>query len=275
MKKIKYSFLRNIIKGILPPLLLALYRKIFQKPVISFRYGYPDWESASKAAKGYDGDDIIEKTANAARKVLNGEAIYERDSVLFDKIEYAWELLASLLFVAAESQKLIVIDFGGGLGTTYQQNRHFLQRMHQKVEWKIVEQERFVEIGKKEFAVNGLGFFNTITEANTSGVDVVLFGSSICYVNNPYQFLKEAIATKANYIIFDRTPISFASHDEFVLQKVTEPIYNASYPLRIFCRENLLGPFYINQYELIEEWKCLIQSDSNSISMGFLLKKKG
>jgi len=274
MKRIKYPFLRKVLKGILPPFILVLLRKIFQNPVISFTYGFSDWESAANAAEGYDGDDIIKKTANSARKVLNGEAVYERDSVIFDKIEYAWELLTSLFFVAAERPSLKVIDFGGGLGTTFQQNRRFLQRLHKQVEWKIVEQPRFIEIGKKEFEGKGLTFYNTIAEASKDIVDVILFGSSICYVNNPYQYLREAVETNANFIIFDRTPISFTDHDEFVLQNISPPIYKASYPLRVFNRQNLLKVFYQNEYELIEEWECMIQSDPNSISTGFLLKKR-
>jgi putative methyltransferase (TIGR04325 family) len=274
MTKLKYPFFRKVIRNVAPPFLIAFYRLIFQKPVISFKYGFLTWESAADAAEGYEGDDIIEKTVTSARKVLNGEAIYERDSVIFEKIEYSWELLASLLFVAASKQSLKVIDFGGGLGTTYQQNRRFLQKLKQKVEWKIIEQARFVEIGKQEFTGNGLFFFDTITEASKSGLDVILFGSSICYVNNPYHFIMEAISTNVRYIIFDRTPISFTINDEFVLQKVSAPIYNASYPLRVFNRENILKIFYDNQFELVEEWECTIQSDRNSISMGFFLKKK-
>jgi len=53
------------------------------------------------ASTGYDNDMILEKTRLALLKVKNGEAAYERDSVVFEDIQYAWPLLAGLLWVAA------------------------------------------------------------------------------------------------------------------------------------------------------------------------------
>ncbi len=61
----------------------------------------------------------------ATRKVVAGEAVYERDSVVFDHLEYAWPLLACLLQIAAERRSLRVIDFGGSLGSSWRQNRRF------------------------------------------------------------------------------------------------------------------------------------------------------
>ena len=80
-------------------------------------------------SEGYHSDNIIEKLRKSAKLVFNGEATYERDSVIFDIIEYSYPLLASLLFVAANSKSFKVIDFGGGLGTTYQQNRKFISKI--------------------------------------------------------------------------------------------------------------------------------------------------
>jgi len=255
----KYFYFKNIIKKISPPILLDLYRLLFQKPVLIYKYGYRNWEEVKKAADGYDGDDIIEKTYQSAKKVSLGLAVYERDSVLFDKIEYAWELLSSLLFIAVNSRSLNVIDFGGGLGTTFQQNKKFLSLLNIEYNWKIVEQEKFIHLGKKEFQTNNLFFFPTIKEASVDGVDVVLFGSSICYVNNPFNFIQEAIDLNTKYIIFHRTPITKYDHDQFVLQTVSEPMYNATYPLRVFNKESLIKPLLSIGYIIVEEWKCLMQ----------------
>jgi putative methyltransferase (TIGR04325 family) len=73
-----------------------------------------------EASTGYDSEIILEKTRDALLKVKNGEAAYERDSVLFDEIQYAWPLLTSLMWVAAQAKGILnVLDFGGSLGTTY------------------------------------------------------------------------------------------------------------------------------------------------------------
>ena len=151
--------------------------------------------------------------------------------------------------------------------------KKYLSLLKVDVIWKIVEQERFVQIGKNEFENENLLFYHTIFDASIEGVDVVLFGSSICYVSKPFDFIKEAIDINAKYIIFDRTPISKLNHDQFVLQTVREPIYNATYPLRVFTKESLIKPLINVGYTLVEEWNCLIQSDRNATSMGFLLMK--
>src|SRR5215475_3829712 len=89
---------------------------------------YSSWEAAKKQAGSYDDGIILEKVEQAALKVRNGEATYERDSVLFDRIEYSWPLLAALMWVAARNKgKLTVADFGGSLGSSYFQNKVFLE----------------------------------------------------------------------------------------------------------------------------------------------------
>ena len=71
--------------------------------------------------------DILDKVLAATLKVKQGQAVFERDSVLFDEIEYSWPLLAGLMWAAASNGgKLNVLDFGGALGSSYYQNRKFL-----------------------------------------------------------------------------------------------------------------------------------------------------
>ena len=261
---------RNIIKQCLPPIVLNLLKRFLSK---NFFVNYSSWELAEQMSEGYHSDNIIEKVRKSAKLVFNGEATYERDSVLFDRIEYSYSLLASLLFVAANSKSFKVIDFGGGLGTTYQQNRKFISKIKNVCEWRIVEQERFVAIGKSEFTNKILSFYNTIEEANKDGVDVVLFAGSICYVKNPYDFMAKAKIIKAPYIIFERTPITNETKDTFAVQHIPPSIFKASFPIRNFNYNNIVK-FFIDEYELIEEWVCDLQADPNTKAMGFIFKRR-
>ena len=260
---------RRIIKQCLPPIVLNFLKRFLSK---DFFINYSSWELAEQMSKGYDSDNVIEKTRKAAKLVFNGKAIYERDSVIFDRIEYSYQLLASLLFVAANSKSFKVIDFGGGLGTTYQQNRKFISKIKNVCEWKIVEQERFVTIGKSEFTNKILSFYKTIEDANKNGVDVVLFAGSICYVKSPYDFMAKAKVIKAPYIIFERTPITNEMKDTFAVQYV-HSIFKASFPIRNFNYNNIVK-FFIDEYELIEEWVCDLQPDPNTTAMGFVFKRR-
>ncbi|OHB98750.1 MAG: hypothetical protein A2W74_08215 [Planctomycetes bacterium RIFCSPLOWO2_12_38_17] len=82
-----------------------------------------------------------------------------------------------------------------------------------------------------------------------------------------------AVATNAQYIIFDRTPITKAAEDTFAIQHVPPSIYKASFPIRNFNYNNLHKPFEEN-YDLVEEWVCDLQADLQTTAMGFLFKRK-
>ena len=235
--------------------------------------GYKSWKEAQKASRRFYTKDSVNIISRAAKRVFDGEAKYERDSVIFDKIHYSWPLLASLLFAAANCKKLRVIDFGGSFGSTFQQNRRFLTQLSIKCEWRIVEQKEFVEVGKKDFTNSYLSFYDTIKDATKDGVDAVLFGGSICYVPNPYDYLKEAILTNSPYILFDRTTVTTAEHDRFFVQHVPPTIFEASFPMRNFNKSNLHEPFK-EKYTLVEEWICDLQNDVHGTDMGFVFKHK-
>ena len=95
-------------------------------------YGnFATWDTAKKLTTGYECDNIVDQVKDSLLKVVKGEAAYERDSVLFNEAEYSWELVSSLLFIASfHDNSLNIIDFGGSLGSTYYQNRFFLNGLH-------------------------------------------------------------------------------------------------------------------------------------------------
>jgi putative methyltransferase (TIGR04325 family) len=262
----------SVVKQLLPPIVSGTLKKVFSRYDSNF-VSYSTWEQAEQASEGYDSNIVIEKVRAAAKLVYDGDATYERDSVIFDEIDYSYPLLASLLFAAANSETFKVIDFGGALGTTYQQNRKFLSKTKSKCEWRIVEQENFVSIGKKEFTDQYLSFYSNIEEASKDGVDVVLFAGSICYVPNPYVFMEKAKNTRSSFIIFDRTPITRQEEDTFSVQRVPPSIYKASYPIRSFNYSNITN-FFSDEYDLIENWVCDLQADPNTTAMGLLFQRK-
>ncbi len=94
--------MKQFIKSLVPPIALTVLKRIK-----SSKYGwhgnYKTWQEAQNASTGYDSDEIIQKVRNSLLKVKNGEAVYERDSVIFDEIQYSWPLLAGLMFASAKS----------------------------------------------------------------------------------------------------------------------------------------------------------------------------
>jgi putative methyltransferase (TIGR04325 family) len=246
------------VKDWLPPAVLALYRRWRKEDVsyewVSYDGNYSSWQDALANSTGYDSDLILEKVSTALLKVKSGEAVYERDSVLFDRIEYPFPLLAGLFRVAASNEgKLTVLDFGGSLGSTYFQCRDFLSAIP-KLAWGIVEQEIFVRRGRELFETDQLQFFFSIQECmGIMQPNVVLFSSVLQYIQTPFELLKTAMGTEAQYIIIDRTPFSNSDKDELCVQHVSPQIYPASYPCWIFS-EPRFRQFLLKQFKLIADF---------------------
>jgi putative methyltransferase (TIGR04325 family) len=230
--------------------------------IASYRYGffgpYQSWEEVKKKTSGYENTLIVEKVEQAIRKVLRGEAAYERDSVTFDTPEYSWFLLGTLLSIAHREQGVLrVVDFGGSLGSTYFQNRVFLKEV-QELKWNIVEQENFVISGRKNFSSDDLHFYYSIEESlRVTPAQTIIFASSIQYVEDPYALLATLMREHAfTYLIFDRTTLTDNDEDMVVLQKVPPQVYDASYPCWFLSKQKLID-FLSSKYELVAEVDAL------------------
>lgn len=231
----------------------TLYMLRGNKKVLDFYGEYSSWEDAQKACKGYDTNTIFEKVKSAAIAVRNGDAYFERDSCLFYEKQTNFPILAILLSIYMELGELRVLDFGGSLGSMYFQHKDVFKYLENKLKWTIVEQEHFVEFGKKELSDEILNFEYKICDV--VACNCIIFASSLQYIKNYDEILLEAVAHKCKYIIIDRTPMSSA--EWISIEQVHEPIYEASYPIRIFDKERLIGQdgiLWQNGYKLVEQW---------------------
>ena len=71
-------------KKLLPPLIYNIIKKMMNKAEgICLKGPYLTWSDASDLSTGYNDNNILKKVASSTLKVINGEAAYERDSVLF------------------------------------------------------------------------------------------------------------------------------------------------------------------------------------------------
>ncbi len=212
------------------------------------------WTAAQTQSSGYDTGEILGKVKASTEAVLRGNAAFERDGVAFISPEYRWPVLAGLLEVAARDGELKVLDFGGSLGSLYWQHRKFFTDL--KVSWGVVEQSEFVIAGK-ELNQSSIDFFSNITDYLESRTpNVVVLSSVLQYLPNPDQTLRELLATPANTVILDRTPISAAVSNIPCLQVVPQHIYAGSYPAWVFSEDwlhtQLVGWEIIAQFDGIE-----------------------
>jgi putative methyltransferase (TIGR04325 family) len=233
--------IKNILKAIIPPILFTSIKALRKSNQGSLYWSgnFKTWENAQAECTGYDTDIILEKCKNSLLKVKNGEAVYERDSVLFDEIQYNWGLLAALQKAAIENNnELCVLDFGGSLGSSYYQSREFLN-LGTNLTWCIVEQEHFVKCGKENFETDELKFYYTIDECLESNKpNVILLSSVLQYLPEPYEWLEKFLNLNIDYIIIDRTPFVDSEADLLTIQTVPNTIYKASYPAWFFSKAN-------------------------------------
>jgi putative methyltransferase (TIGR04325 family) len=217
------------------------------------------------------------KVSESLLKVKNGDAVYERDSVIFDKIEYAWELLATLMWVAAQNGgKLNLIDFGGSLGSTYYQNKKFLDKLR-NVSWNIVEQSDFVNAGIESFQNETIRFYSSISDccaASAEKIDLIIFSSVLQYLEKPFDVLKEAFGYGIKYIAVDRTGFTLNDKQRITVQKTPARIYEASYPCRFFSETDFLEYFEENNYELVADFNALDNVNIPSKYKGFIFQVK-
>ena len=273
--------IKQILKDFLPPIILFGIRK-FKKPVKpsnGWSGNYASWEEAKKSSTGYDKDVILERVKNAILKVKNGEAVFERDSVLFDKPTYNCPLLPIFLKVAKENQnELEIIDFGGSLGSTYFQYKPFLSHLN-KIEWNVVEQANFVKCGKEYITTDELLFHESIENViKKNKPKILLLSSVIQYIDEPKQLIEKIISYNFDYIIFDRTAFIKKSDDLLTIQSVPEYIYKASYPAWFFNYEKFIIPFS-QSYNAINTFTCnitkpMIINCKEVYWMGIIFEKK-
>jgi len=261
------------VKDIVPPFIYTIYGLLKPK-----KYGwlgnYPTWEEAQKACGGYDSDIIVEKVRYSLLRVKNGEVAYERDGVVFENPEYAWPLLSALLLAYSQKQTLNVLDFGGSLGSTYFQHKK-LFTLITSVRWNVVEQTKFVEIGKKDFQSDVLKFFYTVEECLVeTSPNVLLLGSVLQYIEKPYELLTNLFSHNFEYVIINRTPFAKDNQHRITVQKVHPSIYNASYPSHLFSESEFISYIERSNYELIAQYSPENEIINELYLLGFILKLK-
>ena len=241
--------MKNFIKSLIPPILLNILIKI-KNNKYGWKGDYYSWQEAQNDSTGYGTDEVLQTVKKSLLKVKNGEAVYERDSVIFDEIQYSWQLLTGLMFAGAKHGSIKVLDFGGSLGSTYYQNKKFLDKFDD-VSWSIVEQKHFVDVGKKDFEDNRLKFFNTIEECmQKENPSILILSSVLQYIEKPYELLDFILKNDFETILIDRTPFSKVN-EKIKLQIVPPSIYKACYTCWFFDEVNFTSYFESNYYNVI------------------------
>lgn len=239
---------------------------------VGFFGDFSSWDEASQKCGRFSDEIILQKTLESVLKVKNGQAVFERDSVIFDKIQYSYPLLSCLLKVGIEcNNTLNILDFGGALGSHYFQNKEFLKPINIE-NWTVVEQPHYIKAGNEQIADGILNFKNSIDEVNNA--NLFLASSVIQYLDKPYEWVERFINKGINYMLFDRLQLNFENKDRLTIQTAPPEIYNTSFPSWFLNEKKFLSLFQ-NKYDLILDFESNI--DKANIPhkyKGYLFKKK-
>lgn len=268
------SNFKKIAKSFIPPIFLEITRKLRFSDE-GWQGNYRSWHEAAQDSDGYSDQKIFNLVKQAAMMVKNGEAVYERDGIIFDRIQYSWPALSGILLAAARNGgNLNVIDFGGGLGSSYFQNRKFLNYINLH-SWNVVEQKHFVEFGNKHFADEKLSFSISIEEClKASAPDTFLLSGVVQYLESPFELLKRIAGIKLNLLIIDRTTFINGSKTRIAIQKVSKLISGASYPIWLFNEKEFLKELDRCGFKVLEDFFEYPDYGDDVYSKGFILEKK-
>jgi putative methyltransferase (TIGR04325 family) len=270
--------IKSLKKIIIPDKWKSALKGLFRKTDPSGWFGdYSSWENAMKECGGYNEGSIAQKIRNSVLKVKNREAVYERDSVIFDEL-YLFEPVVKALKDSVNGQQLHVLDFGGSLGSSYFQHRHLFEHL-KDLKWSVVEQKHYVEIGKKEIAEKELRFYFTIEEAlKEQSAHVLVLSSVLQYIPEPYKLIGKLLSYDFDYIIIDRTGFIEREKERITKQIVPENIYKATYPAWFFNEIKFLEAFkgkYNVLSEFINDVPLAMKLNNDKVYWkGFYLKRK-
>jgi len=231
---------------------------VFKNQSWFFKGDYSSWEEVVAISSGYHEQHILTKVLDTTKKVVNGDVAFERDGVAFEIADYQWPLLSNLLWVASlKDGNLNVLDFGGALGSTLNQNKKFFEGLN--VHWHIVEQSNYVQVGNEHFKNDKLDFyFDIFSCVKSNDIDMALFSGVLEFLPDPYEKLLNVIDSAIDYIIIDRSFFlkePYDNHnDRFTVQHVSKEIFPATLPCRIISMKKLQKFLDYHGYEILHEF---------------------
>jgi putative methyltransferase (TIGR04325 family) len=264
---------KSVAKAVVPPAWRRWARRLVSGAV--YTGDYASWAEAAAVSQGYDAAVILERALAATRAVRDGQAAWERDTVLFHTPECNAPVLHQLRRAAElAGGRLALVDFGGAFGSTWWQHRSWLADLVE-VRWSVVEQPAWVAAGQREFAGGPLRFYGTLAECcAVEKPDVILLSSVLPYLEAPHRLMAGIASGAFRHVIVDRTGFVAHGRDRLTVQRVPASIYPASYPCWFFEREKLLQPL-ARDWRVVAEWPAEGHVDIAAEYRGLALEREG
>ncbi len=143
-----------------------------------------------------------EKVQKRATELLRDTQVFLPIPKSATTTDYALPFIASTLRV--QGRPLRVLDFGGGLGTSFVPTRDILSE-NVKLQWVVVENTSICRMGRELFGHDSqIVFSETLPQGEC--FDIAHFGSSIHYVDDWLGLIRTIADMNPEYFIFTDLP---------------------------------------------------------------------
>ena len=251
MRSISYN-LKKLLKKLLSKNIFNFFYKVkilFFKKRLNLKGNYKNYYEALKHSNGYQESLILNKVRNAIIRILEGEDVWERDGSIFPNPKPRQEIIK--IIEQLSNKKLSIIDFGGGLGTLFINNRELFKSVEK---YCIIEQENFVEVGNDISRKYNLPikFLESLRNVDFNP-DLIIFSSVLQYIPNLEEVLIQTYKLDPEVILIDRTCYTNNSKMKWHNQLI-ECYYEKiiSYPIRPLKIEYILN--LLNNYKIVKKW---------------------
>jgi putative methyltransferase (TIGR04325 family) len=240
---------------------------------------YNSWQDALEHSEGYDSELILTKLLNSSRKIVQGQALFERDTFLFDEPDWNWQLLSSLFLALSDPEcSKNIVDYGGALGSTYFQNKKLLEHVRD-LKWQVIEQPHIAAVGRNEFTTDVLSFADNLNSVTNALHGILILSGVLQCLSEPDILLRTADSMRFRYIILDRTAFISEDAHHLCIQHVPDWIYKGSYPCWFFNEKRLLSPLcnnYAKIFDFPSKYDCRVNLEGGLVGYfnGLLLKRK-
>lgn len=232
---------------------------------INYSGPYQSWSLAEQQSVGYDSHVVLDKVTAATLDVLSGQSAYERDGTSFPNSPSTNTLSSILKTICTPDTS--ILDFGGGLGGTYINNRSILSTFGFK-SYSVVEQTHFCTLGSQIAADYSLPirFYNSLDNLDFHPT-LIIFSGVLHYIDDWRSIVRSALSLRPLYILVDRQPFTNGATNIWIQNNTGYYDCPVTYPSRIINHAEFTSQF--TGYEIVRAW----ESDFDpSDHLGYLFK---
>lgn len=188
----------------------------------------------------YDNLKLINYIFKRAVKARKGN-LYEQDSIIFTNprpnkffIDF---LLNDYIKQIKFNKKIKILDYGGSFGNTFFSLEKYLNL---KFDWYVYDQQKKVQLAKKTKIFKPVKFLYKNQIKKNYFYDIILFSTSLQYMEDPMLVLKE-LKKSSKIILINNLTFNNSKKDYLRIERPDPTIYSYTYPCWFLSKSKFLN----------------------------------